>query len=195
MCDHCSAEGPPASQTEASGGRENRLRPRAIGAWNKRGFDGPSYRIGIKAAASFVKQFDAYVSNPYLLSDCILKNFNLIGKRKVRKNSRNWVKASYAAIRYFQQICFGGGKKKIVRAGEEFDQAMRELFGVRSSKKFDLSMKALFNHIDRRTPARRKGQRRKDGDPDSAFGTILRTWISRERREQTRRAGAWRRSR
>lgn len=91
MCDHCGAEGPPALKTEISGGNEFRFTPQAIKAWNQRALDSASYRRGIEAAASFIEQFDKYVSHPYLLSDCILAKFNLIGKRRIRRNQREGV--------------------------------------------------------------------------------------------------------
>lgn len=48
--------------------------------------DKKGYRRGIKAAASLVEMFDKHVQHPYRLSDCILGKFNLLAKRKIRKN-------------------------------------------------------------------------------------------------------------
>lgn len=129
-CDDCSTMGPPALEKELIGPDEKRHEKLAIDKWNRRSFDSDSYRMGIEAAASFVEQFDKQVSHPYLLSDCILGKFNLIGKRKLRKNSH-----------------------------------------------------------DRRTPARRKGERRSPGGPEFMLGSMM----SKERRERQKREGVVRR--
>lgn len=85
-CDHCLSLGPPALDHEFIGACEEKFERKAIAAWNKRSIDSASYRRGIEAAASYVEQFDKHVQHDYLLSDCILGKFNMIGKRKVRKN-------------------------------------------------------------------------------------------------------------
>ena len=129
-CDDCSAVGPPALDREFVGTNEDKFRPQAIEKWNRRSFDRDSYRMGIEAAASFVEMFDKHVDHPYRLSDCILCKFNLISKRKLRKNAP-----------------------------------------------------------DRRTPARRKGERRAPGGPEFVLGSMT----SRERRDRNRREGVRRR--
>lgn len=130
ICDHCGADGPPACETFFVGADDRKFRPQAIQAWNKRAYDPDSYRMGIEAAASFVEMFDKHVQHPYRLSDCILCKFNLISKRKLRKNVP-----------------------------------------------------------DRRTPARRKGERRTPGGPEFVLGSMT----SRERRDRNRREGVRRR--
>jgi hypothetical protein len=128
-CNHCLVDGPPALDKQFVGASDVKLRPLAIKAWNRRSLDDASYRRGIEAAASLVEQFDRYVLHPWRLSDCILAKFNMIGKRKIRKNE------------------------------------------------------------DRRTPARRKVERRVPGGPLFVLGSAL----SRERRERRRREAARRR--
>jgi hypothetical protein len=131
VCDHCDADGPPALDRELVGVDLEKHKALAIRKWNERAFDSASYRRGIEAAASFVEQFDKYVLHPWKLSDCILGKFNMIGKRKIRKNE------------------------------------------------------------DRRTPARRKVDRRVPSGPLFVLGSVL----PKERRERHRREGAARRSR
>lgn len=100
----------------------------------KRALHSESYRRGIAAAAAFVMQFDKYVDHDYRLSDCILGKFNLIGKRKIAKNSRPSAKALSAAIRYYQ-VCFAGGTKvghpDRVRAAAKFEREMKRLHKAR----------------------------------------------------------------
>lgn len=141
MCEYCGAEGPPALKTELVGSDDPRFMFRAIKVWNERALDSASYRRGIEAAASFVEQFDKYVTgHPYLLSDCILGKFNVLGKRRrVRKNPN--------------YIPF------------------------------------LPDPKGRRTPVRRKGERRTPGGPDFVLGSVM----SKERRERQKREGAVRR--
>ena len=129
-CDHCGCMGPAALDKEFIGTNEDKFNLQAIAKWNRRGYDPDSYRMGIEAAASFVEMFDKHVQHPYRLSDCILCKFNLISKRKLRKNVP-----------------------------------------------------------DRRTPVRRKKERRKDGGPEFVLGSM----ISRERRGHERRDGGRRR--
>jgi len=129
-CDHCGTMGPAALDREFIGTNEDKLNPQAIAKWNQRTFDRDSYRMGIEAAASFVEMFDKHVQHPYRLSDCILCKFNLISKRKLRKNVP-----------------------------------------------------------DRRTPARRKGERRVEGGPEFVMGSMA----TSERRKHLRRDGARRR--
>jgi hypothetical protein len=177
MCESCGADGPPALKTEFVGANEDRLNPQAIKVWNQRALDSTSYRRGIEAAASYVEQFDKYVQHDYLLSDCILGKFNMIGKRKVRKNGKLSARALSAAIRYFQ-ICFQGGTK------------VRHPDRVRAAAAFERVMKMLHSFAsDRRTPVRRKGERRSPGGPDFILGSVL----SKERREREKRSGARRR--
>jgi hypothetical protein len=175
-CDRCGCMGPAALDKEFVGHDEDKLNPQAIERWNFRAFHSGYYRMGIQAAASFVEQFDKYVSHPSLLSDCILAKFNLLGKGKIRKNDQRLVRAFSAAIRYFQ-ICFEGGTKvghpDRVRAGKDFNRAMKE----------------FCSYVDRRTPARRKGERRIPGGPEFILGSLL----SQERRQHVRREGARRR--
>lgn len=177
-CDHCHGEGPPAGtpRTETTKKGEFLQRRKAIEAWNFRAFDSGWYRRGVQAAASLVEQFDKYVSHPYLLSDCILAKFNLIGNRKIQKNDQRLVRAFSSAIRYFQ-ICFEGGKKVShpdrARAGREFDRDMKE----------------FFSYVDKRSPARRKGERRVPGGPEFLLGSLL----SSERRQRAQREGVMRR--
>ena len=129
-CDHCGSMGPAALDKEFVGTNEDKLNPQAIAAWNRRSYDPDSYRMGIEAAASFVEMFDRHVNHPYRLSDCILCKFNLISKRRLRKNVP-----------------------------------------------------------DRRTPARRKGERRTPGGPEFVMGSMT----SQERRNRNRREGVRRR--
>ena len=129
-CDHCGSMGPAALDKEFVGTNEDKLNPQAIAAWNRRSYDPDSYRMGIEAAASFVEMFDRHVNHPYRLSDCILCKFNLISKRRLRKNVP-----------------------------------------------------------DRRTPARRKGERRTPGGPEFVMGSVT----SQERRNRNRREGVRRR--
>jgi len=129
-CDHCGSMGPAALDREFIGANEDKFNPQAIQKWNQRSFDRDSYQMGIEAAASFVEMFDKHVQHPYRLSDCILCKFNLISKRKLRKNVP-----------------------------------------------------------DRRTPARRKGDRRVPGGPEFVLGSMT----SQERRNRGRREGVRRR--
>lgn len=174
-CDFCSTLGPPALEKELVGPELKRFEKLAVAKWNKRMLDSASYRRGIEAAASFVEQFDKYVSHSYLLSDCILGKFNLIGKRKIRKNDQRLVRAFSAAIRFFQisgnpQAIFSPGRR---RAKKEFYEAMED----------------FCSHVDKRTPARRKLERRIPGGPEFLLGSLL----SAERRQRSRREGAVRR--
>jgi len=175
MCERCSSMGPPALKKEMVGFDERRFEKLAIEAWNLRAFDSRWYRFGIEAVASFVEQFNKYVSHPYLLSDCILGKFNLIGKRKIRKNSQLLVKAFSAAIHYFQ-----------VRSAnpKKFHPARTE-----AVNQFDRAMGEFCRYVDRRTPVRRKGERRVSGGPEFILGSLL----SSERRQVGRREGAVRR--
>jgi hypothetical protein len=129
-CDHCGSMGPAALDREFIGANEDKFNPQAIQKWNQRSFDRDSYQMGIEAASSFVEMFDKHVQHPYRLSDCILCKFNLISKRKLRKNVP-----------------------------------------------------------DRRTPARRKGDRRVPGGPEFVLGSMT----SQERRNRGRREGVRRR--
>jgi hypothetical protein len=178
-CDHCHGEGPPAGtpRTAFTKRGERLQRRKAIEAWNKRGLDSASYRRGIGAAAAFVMQFDKYVQHNYRLSDCILGKFNLIGKKSIQKNDQPSAEALSSAIHYYQ-ICFQGGTKVShpdrKRAAARFERAMKVMHSFGS---------------DRRTPARRKGERRSPGGPDFVLGSVL----SKERREREKRCSAWRR--
>lgn len=44
------------------------------------------YVEGVRQAAAYIAEFDTYVAHPYRLSDCLLMKFNLLPKRRVRKN-------------------------------------------------------------------------------------------------------------
>lgn len=133
--------GPAALDKEFVGANEDKLNPQAIERWNCRSLHDHSYLLGIKSAASFVEQFDKYVTgHPYLLSDCILGKFNVLEKgRRVRKNPA-----------YIQFVPDPKG---------------------------------------RRTPIRRKDERRKPGGADFVLGSVM----SRERRDREQRSGARRR--
>lgn len=176
-CDYCQTDGPPALDREVVGADEDKYRPLAIQKWNKRAVDSASYCRGIAAAAAFVMQFDKYVQHPYRLSDCILGKFNLIGKRKIQKNEQPSAEALSAAIHYYQ-VCFQGGAKvghpDRERAAARFERAMKVMHSFGPS---------------RRTPARRKGERRKPGGPTFVLGSML----PRERRERQKREGVVRR--
>lgn len=176
-CDHCLSMGPPSLPQELVGPDDKKFERLAISAWNKRGLDSASYRCGIGAAAAFVMQFDKYVQHNYRLSDCILGKFNLIGKRSIQKNEQPSAEALSAAI-YYYQICFQGGTK------------VSHPDRKRAAARFERAMKAMHRFgPNRRTPVRRKGERRSPGGPDFILGSVL----SKERREREKRSGARRR--
>lgn len=52
-----------------------------------------AYQKGIMAAAEFVNEYNHSSSHPYMLGDCVLGKFNLLGRTKLRKNVR--AKLSY----------------------------------------------------------------------------------------------------
>lgn len=140
-CDHCGCMGPGALDREFVGANEDKLNPLAIERWNKRALDSAFYRRGIEAAASFIEQFDKYVTgHAYLLSDCILGKFNILTKRRRIRKNPNYVPF-------------------------------------------------LPDPKGRRTPVRRKGERRKPGGADFVLGSVM----SKERRERQKREGAVRR--
>lgn len=93
------------------------------------------YQRGIEAAAAFVSEWDKYVDHEWRLSGCILGKFNMLPKRKLRRNRSDRVGIIKRITRELETMLKGRARERAKTKPDwallnHYDQAIAMLLKI-----------------------------------------------------------------